>query len=105
MSHARGILPAVKRLNWKTEFLLDFGLLLFGAFALPFLIYLVGQQVVGEYEGENGFDTLYGDIFDALANGSMATWLLVVSPFLVVLLLRVLVWLLRQRKRVNHVTN
>ena len=104
MSRAHGILPTVKRLNWKTEFLLDFGLLLFGAFALPLLIYLVGQQVVGEYEG-NGVDNLYGDIFDALANGSMATWLLVVSPFLVVLLLRVLVWLLRQRKRVNHVTN
>lgn len=95
----------MKRLNWKSEFLLDFGLLLFGAFALPYVVYLVGQQIVGEYEGENGVETLYGDIFDALAAGSAATWLLVLSPFLLVLLVRLLIALLRRGKRVNRVTN
>jgi hypothetical protein len=95
----------VNRINWKFEFLLDFGLLIFGAFGLPYLIYIVGQQVFGDYEGQNGVESLYGDIFEALAGGSVPTWCLVLSPFIVVFLLRLGALLLRRRKRVNHVTN
>jgi hypothetical protein len=63
--------------------------LVFGLVLLPFAIYTVGQWLVGDY-GEDGnplalAETIWGDFF-AL---HPAAWLLVLSPYATVQLLRV----------------
>lgn len=81
------------------EALIALALFVFGLICLPFMIYLVGQQVVGEYE--NGLIGIYQAIGDALAQGNGFAWLLVFSPYLTVMLLRFGFWLRRQRRTAN----
>jgi hypothetical protein len=74
-----------------------------GFFVLPFAIYWVGRQVFGEY-GRGGGNVLdlaegiWSDFFKLFP----AAWLLVLSPYLTLLLLRLLrgIW----RSRVTAVT-
>lgn len=99
-----GILASVRQLNLKAETLAAAFLVAFGLLALPAMIYFVGQQVVGEYEGEGGIWTLYGAIFGSLGRMETATWVLVLSPYLVVLLIRLLAVLTRRKKPVKRVT-
>ena len=88
----------------KAEALAALLLIGFGLLALPLMIYFVGQEVVGEYEGEGGLWSLYSAILASLARLELATWTLVLSPYLVVLLVRLLAALSRRRKPVNSVT-
>ncbi len=57
------------------------GLLFVGLVLMPFGIYLVGQEVFGEYGGHG-----YGDFFGALSgkirNRDADAWFLVLSPYL-----------------------
>lgn len=59
-----------------------------GLVLLPPAIFFVGQQVVGEY-APNGelFDLVFA-IWGDLATPSAAAWLLVLSPYIVIQLLR-----------------
>lgn len=65
------------------------GLLLAGLLLLPVAIFLVGDIVFGDYEGDG-----YGQFFEAilvrLAGGDRFAWFLILSPYLVVQLFRVL---------------
>jgi hypothetical protein len=88
---------------WRRELViagLAFGA---GIFALPFAIYWVGRQVFGEYGrgGGNVIDLAEG-IWTALLNLAPAAWLLVLSPYVLLQLLRLLrrIW----RSRVIGVT-
>lgn len=65
------------------------GLLLVGIVGLPVAIYVVGQRVVGEYAPDQGLLDLLGAIWSELGNLNPAAWLLVLSPYLVISLLRV----------------
>ena len=56
-----------------------------GAILLPIAIYLIGR--------------LYGDIFSDLSSGFPAAWMLILSPWLAVQLLRLSILPLRRRKR------
>jgi len=79
-------------------------LLIFGTIALPVSIYFVGLEVIGPYEGEGGPGSLMFTIWHALINGELTAWILVLSPYLVIQLLRLtgLIW--RSFKTVNKVT-
>lgn len=84
------------------EALLAVALLAFGLICLPALIYLVGQQIVGPYD--DGIFGLYQAIGDSLIAGNGFAWILVLSPYVSVLLLRFGFWLRRQRRSANQVT-
>jgi len=81
------------------ELLLALALLLCGLVCLPPLIFIVGQQLVGEYE--NGLLGLYEAITDALVDGSVFAWILILWPYLTVQLFRFSLWLRKQRHAVN----
>lgn len=81
------------------EALLALALIAFGLICLPFMIYLVGQQIVGDHE--NGLIGLYEAIGDALLQGNGFAWMLVFSPYLTITLLRIGLWLRRQRRTAN----
>jgi hypothetical protein len=81
------------------EALLALGLIAFGLICLPGMIFFVGQQIIGEYE--LGILGLYEAMAESLASGSLAAWSLILSPYAVVQLWRVGLWLRRQRDGVS----
>lgn len=78
------------------EIFLTLGLVASGLIALPALVYLVGQQLIGEYA--DGLTGLYAALSEALTAGNPYAWLLVLSPWLCFQLLRLLL-VLRPRRR------
>lgn len=64
----------------------------FGLLILPALVYLVGQQLLGEYRPGATMLTFYADLYGQLAALSIWPWLLVLGPWLAVQVLRLL-WL------------
>lgn len=74
--------------SWQREAAIAAGLLAFGAFALPFAIYIVGQRLLGEYAGGAGPLALAENIWLDLAALRVPAWVLVLSPYLLVQLVR-----------------
>lgn len=66
-------------------------LVLTGFLFLPILVYFVGRAVFGEY-GAAGFPAFYGQLHQDLRNGEPAAALLLFSPCLFWLLLRLTLW-------------
>ncbi len=86
--------PATRRLRF--ELILAAVLLVVGFGLMPLAVYLVGQQILGEYGG--GLGAFYGDMYSALGRGERGAWLLLASPFLGIELLRLLILPLRRRR-------
>jgi hypothetical protein len=63
--------------------------LLAGAVAFPALIYGVGVAVLGPYDGGNLAGT-YKIVLGGLAHGSIASWIVVLGPYLLWHLARLL---------------
>jgi hypothetical protein len=79
-----------------------------GLIALPLAIYFVGQRIVGPYGGEGtegGSLDLSASIWAAMAGGDWAAWLLVLSPYVFVQLIRLSMRIARPRHRVTTVTD
>jgi len=93
----------LNRTKLAREVLLALGLTAFGLIVLPALIYAVGQRLVGEYA--DGIAGLYAAVGDALVSGNPFAWLLILSPYLCILLIRCILWLRPSRKTVNQLTN
>ena len=72
----------------RRELIILTALFAFGFFVLPLAIYWVGQEVVGEYAPNAGAWTLTESIWSDLLSFRLAAWLLVLSPYGVVQLLR-----------------
>jgi len=89
----------MKPLRLLQEILIVFALAAFGLIALPAIVFVVGQQLIGEYE--NGMGGFYEAIAAALAEGNVFAWTLVFSPYFVFQLVRFSLWLRHQRKAVN----
>lgn len=82
----------------RRELLLAGILIPAGLFFVPMAIFFTGQTLLGSYsEDGQGIGHLYGDIFGDLAAGSLFAWLLVLSPWLGVQLLRLAILPLRRR--------
>jgi hypothetical protein len=80
--------------SWKRELVIAAVLLGFGLLALPFAIYWVGSQMIGEYSPDASPFTLAEQIWTNLLQLEPFAWVLVVSPYLVLQLVRLVrrVW-------------
>lgn len=74
--------------SWQREISIAAVALGFGLFVLPFAIYLVGQRLLGEYRADAGAMALAEALWLGLLSLSLPAWILVLSPYLVVQLLR-----------------
>ena len=91
--------------SWlKKELLLAATLLSCGLLPLPVVVYWVGSRVVGEYSAESGLWGLIWNVWTDFATGSVLAWILVVSPYLLIQLLRVSRALWRHKPGVSDVT-
>ena len=70
-------------------------LLAFGLFALPGLIYWVGDTMLGPYGENAGVGPFYADFYGDLASGVGRAWALATGPLIVISLIR-LVFLKRR---------
>lgn len=77
-----GAQPRARRELFSIGFALAFGLLL-----LPWIVWLVGQSVLGPY-ARGGALRFIGDFFVGLAEGSPVFWLVALGPAAFLLLLR-----------------
>jgi len=66
-----------------------------GLVLLPLAIYLTGQSVFGEYGGA-GFADFYGRLSGEIWEGRPAVWFLVLTPYLILMLLRLTIWAFRK---------
>jgi hypothetical protein len=73
--------------GWQREVGIAAGLLAFGLLGLPFAIYVVGDQVLGDYAGSGALG-LAESVWLDLAAFYPSAWLLVLSPYIVVQLAR-----------------
>jgi hypothetical protein len=89
--------PIRSSTTWQREAAIAASLLAFGLLALPFAIYLVGQRILGEYgEGAGALD-LAETIWLDLASLRIPAWLLVLSPYLTIQLVRAVRRIWRRR--------
>jgi hypothetical protein len=65
---------------------------------MPVLIWLVGEAVLGPYEGGSPFALLM-DFFFGLRNGSPVYWSVVLGPYVFVLILRLFWFYIRRSPR------
>lgn len=73
--------------RWQRELAIAAGLLGFSLIVLPFAIYVVGQRLLGDYEGSGALGLAETIWLDLLALQPL-TWLLVLWPYLIVQLVR-----------------
>ncbi|MCH8307744.1 MAG: hypothetical protein IH930_06340 [Proteobacteria bacterium] len=66
-----------------------------GLVLLPLAIYFTGQSVFGEYGGA-GFSDFYGRLSSEIRDGRSAVWFLVLTPYLILMLLRLTIWAFRR---------
>lgn len=84
----------------KFELVLAITLLAFGLVGLPISIYWVGQIVIGGYESDAGMTGLIEAVWDGLGSGSLPAWFLVLSPYIIIQLLRLALAVVRRRESV-----
>ena len=90
----------------KYELALAGVMLLIGFVPVPIAVYFVGQAVVGPYEGDGGLVGLISQIGTDLIRLRLAAWTLVLSPYLIVQLLRAVAhWRRSKRDDVTRVTD
>ena len=69
-----------------------------GIIVLPIAIYLVGNLVFGEY-GKGGYSGFFIDILADLLTGTGTIWFLILSPYIVLQILRLTRHILRVFKQ------
>lgn len=69
-----------------------FTVLLFAGFVLlPIAVWLVGNEIFGEYGGA-GYGDFFGTLSAKIRGGDPAAWFLILSPYLAVLGVRMGFW-------------
>ncbi len=74
----------------RFEVLLAVSLVAFGFVVLPALIYVTGTILLGAYGGGEHIGSFYGDFARDLGDGSARAWILVIGPYLLVQLARLI---------------
>lgn len=83
-------LEAVRGLDRsRRELAIGIVALLAGALLMPLLIWVAGSVTLGPY-ANGGYFALLRDFLRGLATGSLACWLVLAGPYLVISLLRLL---------------
>ena len=80
------------------ELALALSLLFVGLVLLPLAIYLTGQSVFGEYGGA-GFSDFLRRLSGEVRDGRPVVWFLVLSPYLILMLLRLTIWAYLRARR------
>jgi len=80
------------------ELALALSLMFVGLVLLPLAVYLTGQSVFGEYGGA-GFSDFYRRVSGEVREGRPVVWFLVLSPYLILMLLRFTFWAFRRARR------
>ena len=88
---------------WKKELFLALVLLIIGLVLLPIGVYWVGGNLAGDYQGD-GLWGLFKHIALDLSRGGLFAWALVLSPYLVVQLVRLAVAVFRSGSDVTEVS-
>ena len=83
------------------EAALFFGLLFVGFVVVPMAIFLVGQQLFGEFGGQ-GYADFFGTLSAKVRGGEPVAWFFVLSPYLVWQTLRLTVFGWRRTRRSAH---
>lgn len=83
----------------KNEAALFLALLFAGVTLLPLGIWLIGQDVFGDYAGQ-GFQDFFGTFTRRLRHGELSTWFLVLAPWLGISALRLMVLAWRKTGKV-----
>jgi hypothetical protein len=78
--------------RWRRELLIALAGIGVGLILLPILIYVVGVPLLGAYGGGSGIGAFYGDFVRNLAAGMLRTWFIVLAPYLLLGLLRLIFW-------------
>lgn len=73
------------------ELVLALSLVFAGMVLLPLAIYFTGQSIFGEYSGA-GFSEFYRRLSGEVREGRPVVWFLVLSPYLILMLLRFTFW-------------
>jgi hypothetical protein len=89
-------------LRWRKEILLAAGCLGVGLLVLPALIYAVGVPLLGSYGGGEHVGSFYGDFFRNLIGLVGRTWFIVLAPYLLLLVLRLIFWPWGKKLPVNQ---
>ena len=76
-----------------------------GLLLLPLAVYWVGQQIVGDYESEAGLWGLLTGIWSDFFSLQLGAWLLVLSPYLTIQLVRLALMARRLSRSVTSVTD
>jgi hypothetical protein len=66
--------------------------------AVPVLIYVMGNALVGPYEGESGLLGLMARIYGDAIGGNLSAWLVLLGPALLALMWLAPSWLQRRIK-------
>ena len=86
MNETSAPLPRVA--TWRREVVVAATLLGFGLLVLPFAVYVVGQQMLGDYATDSGAMALAESVWLDLLALRWWAWLLVLSPYVTVQLAR-----------------
>ena len=79
----------------RRELILFLALVACGLVLVPLLVWVVGQAVLGPYANGNAA-ALLRDFFAGLKSGSLLYWAIVFGPYVIVMLVRGLWYLLRK---------
>ncbi len=77
------------------EMALALSFIFVGLVLLPLAIYFTGRSVFGEYGGA-GFWDFYGRLSGEIRDGRPVVWFLVLTPYLILMLLRLTIWAFRR---------
>lgn len=86
-----GNTPKTIRQRITIEAGLFFGLLFVGLVLVPIAIYVVGGKFFGEYAG-NGYAEFFSNLSAEVRSGNRVAWFLIFSPYLTILVLRLVAW-------------
>jgi len=89
----------------KKELVLASSLIGGGLLLLPLAVYWVGQRIVGDYESEAGLWGLLTSIWSDFFSLELGAWLLVLSPYATIQLVRLAFKARRRGRTVTPVTD
>jgi hypothetical protein len=81
--------PLGRSHDWLRELLVTATALLIGFALMPMLIFYAGSAALGRYEGAS-LGGLFRSIYGTLQSGSVASWVVLLGPYGLLLLFRAL---------------